>query len=284
MNDLQQAAAVGNTDQAGQLLDLGIDPNTGEDILSPLARACQSGHLPMVKLLLSRGADPHWKDVSGRSTLDYISHMNLASGTRTQVERLLRRYPREARKLSKKTIPWLLCCSGWLVALWFCCSSPTIPESTFLESRTTGIPDKVESFEQGFVPQMRPKQMTEFEAELLHRVDRHLSRPPLPLSQDQLKREKRSEAIVVRERNPKKGGQQTLTLQSSLDPSYPRAKRKKNKIETSNPSEVVGLPDPPPPYERRHESPVHRPDFRGHPPHRLPPPPPPFERPNGNRP
>ena len=53
------------------LIEKGANLNAGAGIGgTPLARAAYEGHVEVVELLLTKGADVNAKDVSGRSPLD----------------------------------------------------------------------------------------------------------------------------------------------------------------------------------------------------------------------
>ena len=58
------------------LLDHGaeVDPIGGELKATPLQWAARNGHLYVVHLLLSRGADPNIRDGQGFNTLHLITH------------------------------------------------------------------------------------------------------------------------------------------------------------------------------------------------------------------
>ena len=58
MIDLRNAASIGNKDLAVKLLDQGVDPNQIGNLSStPLMAACLNGHLDLIRLLISRGAE-----------------------------------------------------------------------------------------------------------------------------------------------------------------------------------------------------------------------------------
>ena len=59
VNLLHYAIGNDNVTEVTELLDKGVDPNAKDDVgWSALIRAAERGHVPMIQLLLDRGADP----------------------------------------------------------------------------------------------------------------------------------------------------------------------------------------------------------------------------------
>ncbi|MCX5470025.1 ankyrin repeat domain-containing protein [Acinetobacter nematophilus] len=60
--ELVYAASLGDIEQVEQLLSQGIDPNqTDEEGYSALQAAAENDHLEIVKCLVNKGADTHYK-------------------------------------------------------------------------------------------------------------------------------------------------------------------------------------------------------------------------------
>jgi ankyrin repeat protein len=67
-NAFTMAAAAGNQEMAGLLLDAGADVNEGMSSLTPLAFAVSSGNVEMMRFLAGRGADVNYGAKRGEQT------------------------------------------------------------------------------------------------------------------------------------------------------------------------------------------------------------------------
>lgn len=73
--ELVYCSSLGDLKQVEHLLDQGIDPNqTDEDGYSALHAAAENNHLEVVKLLISRGANTHYKAAYTALQLAEMAH------------------------------------------------------------------------------------------------------------------------------------------------------------------------------------------------------------------
>lgn len=72
-DDCLRAAYRGDTTTVERFLNLGFDPNAGNEVgCTPLMAAARGGSLDVIRLLLSRGANPTQSDTKGDTALHCV--------------------------------------------------------------------------------------------------------------------------------------------------------------------------------------------------------------------